>query len=410
MTNPNVCGADFFVPWSGVDNGPGKSPRYNWSSVDDEIQPWIQAGKEVNLIFWAVSYPGGGPASTPSYVLSQVDTFQCGTSAITPVFWEQPFITNYQAFMSATIQKYGGNASIGYIRFGLGTGGETFIVDGFNSPTCQSVLQKYGYSLQVWENYLYQMLDYEKSLNSHTQLMVSLNQLSVPSTDYSLPDAVAARAVQDGIGIGNQGLQQSDISQYQSTQTCGADWCALFNANQGKVPLELQTVFASDPDGSGQTGSLVSLMPFGVQRHAQILEIYFVDWLTAYDPSYSNYTAYHSAYAAAFNSTAQALGFSQGSAEARGAISLLSRATLVNLNAQRIPNSFAPRTFSSLSSMKTTWEGSAPIFASAFPNAVAVGFRLRSSHEDRNPSKSPSHPIRLKSLTCGSEVFENRKT
>lgn len=322
MANPNVCGADFFVSWSSIDGGPSASPRYNWTSLDDQIQPWIQAGKEVNLIFWAVSYPGNGPSSTPSYVLSQVDTFQCGTSVVTPVFWEQPFITNYQAFMSATIQKYRGDPSIGYIRFGLGTGGETFITDGFGSPTCQSQLQKYGYTLQVWENYLYQMLDYEKSLNSHTQLMVSLNQLTVPSTDYTLPDAVAARAVQDGIGIGNQGLQQKDISDYQSTQTCGADWCGLFDTYQGRVPLELQTVAASDPDGSGQTGSLVSLMPFGLQRHAQIFEIYFVDWLTAYDPDYSNYTSYHVAYAGAFNSTGQVLGFSQSAARVSGAMSL----------------------------------------------------------------------------------------
>jgi len=319
VTNPDVCGADFFVPWADVDNGPGTNPRYNWTSVDDEIQPWIQAGKEVNLIFWAVSYPGGGPSSTPSYVLSQVDTLQCGTSAVTPVFWEQPFITNYQAFMNATIQKYGANPSIGYFRFGLGTGGETFITDGFSAPSCQTQLQKYGYSLQVWENYIFQMLDYEKSLSSHVQLMVSLNQLSTPSTDYSLPDAVAGRAVKDGIGIGNQGLQQGDVSEYQSTQTCGADWCGLFNTYQAKVPLELQTVFASDPDGSGTTGSLVSLMPFGLQRHAQILEIYFVDWLTAYDPQYTNYTAYHTAYAAAFNSTAESLGLSQSKgAQQRG--------------------------------------------------------------------------------------------
>jgi len=142
--------------------------------------------------------------------------------------------------------------------------------------------------------------------------MVSLNQLSTPSTDHALPDAVAARAVQDGIGFGNQGLQQGDVAEYQSTQTCGADWCRLFDTYQGKVPLELQTVFASDPDGSGQTGSLVSLMPFALQRHAQILEIYFVDWLTAFTPDYSNYTAYHASYAATFNSTADVLGFSRG--------------------------------------------------------------------------------------------------
>ena len=80
----------------------------------------------------------------------------------------------------------------------------------------------------------------------------------------------------------------------------------------------------------------------------------------------------------------------------------------MNLNAQRIPNSFAPLTFSCLSSMKTTSDGAAPILSKALRNAVAPGLQLPSSHDVRIPSKSFSHPDLLRNLTCGSEVLEKR--
>jgi len=72
----------------------------------------------------------------------------------------------------------------------------------------------------------------------------------------------------------------------------------------GEVPLEFQTLTASQPNGSGPTGSLAVLLPWAVGVHTQILELYFVDWLTAFDPSYPGYPEYHTAYSAAFQSAA----------------------------------------------------------------------------------------------------------
>ena len=92
------------------------------------------------------------------------------------------------------------------------------------------------------------------------------------------------------IGFGSQGLQQSDITNYPN---CTANWCNLFAQFTGQAALELQTYLLSCPDNSCTTGSLVNLVPFAISHHATVLEIYYQDWLTAYDPNYPGYfTAY----------------------------------------------------------------------------------------------------------------------
>src|SRR5258708_1758427 len=53
MNNSTVSGASFQVQWSNVDQGPSAPQQYDFTFVDNEIQPWISAGKKVNLIVWA---------------------------------------------------------------------------------------------------------------------------------------------------------------------------------------------------------------------------------------------------------------------------------------------------------------------------------------------------------------------
>jgi hypothetical protein len=110
----------------------------------------------------------------------------------------------------------------------------------------------------------------------------------------NVPSAVAATAVPAHIGFGSQGLQAADVTGYPR---CSSDWCNLFDQYAGMVPLELQTIAASDPSGAGQTGSLTTLVPFAISHHAAVLEIYYQDWLLAFDPSYPGYDQYGAAYA-----------------------------------------------------------------------------------------------------------------
>lgn len=308
VNNPTVSGADIFIEWSAVDKGPSANPQYDWSSVDADMQPWVAAGKTVNFIVWAVG-DGGQNHFTPSYVLSTVNTVSCdnGDKGPYPVYWQANYMTAYQKFMAAVVAQYGSDPSVGYIRFGIGQGGETSI-------TCiPEFTSDYGLSASVWENYIFKMVDYEASLHSPKQIVVAANSLPFGTTPYEVADAVSAHAAADGIGFGNQGLQETDITNYNSGGVCNGDWCGNFNKFAGQVPLYLQTLYASTPSGvanvqPGTVGSLVDLVPFAITRHTQILELFYQDWLTAYDPNMPGYAEYHTAYQQMFTTAAKEIG------------------------------------------------------------------------------------------------------
>lgn len=295
LENPVVCGADIFVVWGDVDRGPDANPRYDWSSVEEQIAPWVKAGKVVNFVVWTVSYEHQA-AATPKYVLSKGPKVDCPHFGDVPIFWEKQFKDNYQAFMAALVQKYGSNPSVGYIRFGLGGGGETM-------PPCRFVLkQRYGLTNERWLNYLFEMMDYEKSLNSPKQILVSLM-----GQEPEMSVEVANHAVKDGLAIGIQGLAADDMRSYKAGSGCKGHWCEMWEKYNGKVPLELQSFSKSEPDGSG-TGSLVDLLPFALSLHTQIVEVYIPDWLVAYDPSDPQYPRYHAEYQQALEKAAEVVG------------------------------------------------------------------------------------------------------
>lgn len=297
--NPVVCGANFYLVWNEIDRGPSASPRYDWSKVDERIAPWIAAGKRVNFVTWATGYSGGSKA-TPDFVFSKVNSVECPNFGRVPVFWEKDFMRNYQEFMSAVVQKYGENSSVGYIRFGLGGGGETY-------PACMFALKRHGFSPGVWRKYIFDMLDYEKSLNSPKQLMVGINSFGQPE-DLGFADAVAERAARNGIAFGSQSLSVEDEQNEERGSPCAVDWCRNFHRAQGKVALELQTRKASNPDRSGIIGSMVDLLPFALRMRTQIIEIYPEDWYVAYDPSSPDYEQHHLEYQKAYESAAKVLG------------------------------------------------------------------------------------------------------
>ena len=309
MSNPVVSGGNLTLEWGMIDQGNG---QYDWSSIDAEIVPWQAAGKKVNLIVWAnsdstVATCSNGQTSTtgncavPAYVWKSLGpsnyttcVTQYGTQQIPNYLDRASFQLPYQQFMAAVIQKYGSNSEIGYIRFGLGHGGETYPVTGWNSTTaaCGKAFTAWGVTVTTWETYLAGMMSYEATLHSTKQLMVGVTPMGAPNT--VVPDYVAPLAVPMHVGFGSQGFQLSDITEYPN---CTANWCNLFAQFAGQAPLELQTYLQSCPDNSCATGSLVTLVPFAISHHATVLEIYYQDWLLAFDPSYPGNSEYGAAYA-----------------------------------------------------------------------------------------------------------------
>lgn len=299
LHNPAVCGANFYIVWKEVDRGPNSNPRYDWSSIDRQAAPWIAAKKRVNFIIWATTYQRGDSA-TPEYVFAKVPSVTCPSFGHVPVFWNPEFMKSYQSFMSAVVEHFGKNPSVGYIRFGLGAGGEIY-------PACMHFLGDQGFSDSTWQKYIFDMLDYEKSLNSPKQLAVGLNAYGdPPHLDFAA--AVAQRAVEDGIAIGNQGLTAEDPRNDAAGKACMANWCKIFREHRGKVPLILQTGHPTEPDRSGEIGSMVDMLPFAVAQKVQIFELYPQDWLVAYDQFTPGYPRYHQEYQRVLEDAAKVLG------------------------------------------------------------------------------------------------------
>lgn len=322
IPNPAVCGANFWVRWNTIDKGPGASSRYDWSSVETEIAPWEQAGKTVNLIMiGAAEGASTKQGATPTWVMSQVQTVTCANSQPTPVFWQSGYESNWKQFIAQTVSHFAGDSHINYIRFGLGHGGEDLVDGGADAGPCKQMWDAVGYQTD-WTPYNMRMLDYIGSLHSAKQLMVGLNNFNGKA---DLGAAVAAKAAQWGIGFGMQGLASNDVTSVANHQPCrDADWCNLFLRYAGKVPLEVQTLAASNPAGgpvkpgipgtgpgsslSMLTGPLPPLLSTALAVRAQIFELYADDCLIAFDPGWTGYATYHASYAASIQSTAAVVG------------------------------------------------------------------------------------------------------
>ena len=295
-SNAAVAGFTFDVQWADFDNG----NKYDFATTDAILAPWLKTGKKVNLIVWAnadngsttcTNYGANGTANCaiPAYVwtaLGSTNYAACptqygSTPQRIPNSLDPKFQAEYQAAMKAVVAYYGSNPGIGYIRFGLGHGGETLPVSSWT--TCFPT--KWGVTISTWEGYLKTMLEYEASLKSPKQLLVGVTPMGSPGDE--VPDYVASVAAPLGIGFGSQGLEKSDVSNCAKST---ADWCNLF-AKYKSVPHELQTLLQSCSNDTCTTGSLTVLLPFAVKQGATIIELYYQDWFTAFDPSYPGYTA-----------------------------------------------------------------------------------------------------------------------
>jgi putative Ig domain-containing protein len=300
IPNPLVTGVDLYLQWSSADLGPNNNPQYNFSAFDAEIAPFIAAGKKVNIMVWAVSDLVTNTA-TPQYVWTALGASNIVTcdGAQTPNYFDSAFQVPYKAFIAQVLDHYNNNGSVGYIRIGLGRGGETFPAEKFGTDSCTTTfVNDWGWTDATWEAYVNSMVDYEGSLNSPKQLMLGLDTVDT----LTMADIEAANAVPLNIALGNEGLEASDIKKYPM---CSADWCNLWALYTGRVPLELQTIDLSSPEGNPPVGSLVTILPFAVEHDTTIMEIYTDDWLLGFDPNYPKYSTYGAAYAAAITAAAQ---------------------------------------------------------------------------------------------------------
>jgi hypothetical protein len=192
----------------------------------------------------------------------------------------------------------------------LGRGGEIDLPQGWNnssSGACYSAYtSSWGYTAgaagDTWNTYLQTMVQYEATLSAPFPVLVSITPITGVGTEPD--DFIAQVANQNGISFGNQGLEASDITSFDSGGSCAGDWCNLFAQYPSTKVRELQTLGQSCPASissscpnslSNSTGPLPPLLQFAtgqtspaVPVPANDLELYYQDWLIAYDSDYAS--------------------------------------------------------------------------------------------------------------------------
>jgi hypothetical protein len=234
---------------------------------------------------------------------AQVNFATCNGQQV-PNWQSAAFQTPYKSAIQVLVNHIASasyTSQVGYMRIGLGKGGEINLPQGWNDSTTGACYTAYtntwGYTVGTptsnWNQYLQGMVQFEGGKNfngakSVFPLLVSITPVS--GSGNEVDDFIAPIAVATGMSFGNQGLEASDIANYPN---CGADWCNLFSQYSPAIS-EMQTLYQSCPEGTTctnqlqiNTGPLDPLLPFAVQHGANDLELYYQDWLIAYDPAYA---------------------------------------------------------------------------------------------------------------------------
>jgi hypothetical protein len=321
LNDPTVTGANVIVPWSMVDRGVNATPQYDWSYVYQQAQPWIEAGKTVNLLLWGVAQIAeqqfNNQPITPAYVLEQTETISCRCNAKgkcelnppkTPVFWDEDYQKHYRNLVKAAVTEFSDKPWIGYFRFGIGVGAESYPGNGVSyadNPCTQKWEQPpINLSEAKWRDHSIDFLDFLSTLETSKTILVTINNYG---KSFEIAREMAAYAADKGFGIGTQGLTQNAISLFQQNKPCYADWCNLFLKYDPQVPLEVQTAAQSNPAGKGRVGPLPSLLEFGLAKGVDIFELYQAEWFVANDPNHHLYQQYGASYRQALQKAAAAL-------------------------------------------------------------------------------------------------------
>jgi hypothetical protein len=349
----NADGASLIIPWSadlvdpslgGWETSSGSaSAGYNFTNFDAVINTQLGYGAKSIVVVLAPIASGGSSAGvnhlTPSYVftsgwastLSAPQLYTCadvdypGGGTITdgtcaegvdntayPAAFETPFVTAWKNAVAAALAHMKSASfapKIAYVRVGGGSNGEwlPYAETGLLTQVSPSTLAQ----LQtVWTAYLAGVESEMLAADTPFTFDQSLNGgvLSIP---YSFADAEATIAAANDFGLGDQGLQNNDLTLYASVGNGSGgsevggyptnDHGYSFNAYSSQPLLEFQTAQPSNPayvgnPPAGTMGSLVPLLPYALARGATAVELYYQDWQVAYDPTNSNYATYHGAY------------------------------------------------------------------------------------------------------------------
>ncbi|MEU9452508.1 beta-galactosidase [Streptomyces sp. NPDC048277] len=153
--DPDVAGRSLVYYWAQLEPQQG---RFCWNLVDQDMKPWVAAGKKVVLRVSAAGWAKWDTAAdsahgTPSWVYAQgVKSVTEQDGAVMPQYWNPAFESDLDAFLAAFAARYDGNAAVSAVDISLGVGGESK-ADSEKNPDLLSLWQSIGYTDELWWGY-----------------------------------------------------------------------------------------------------------------------------------------------------------------------------------------------------------------------------------------------------------------
>jgi hypothetical protein len=159
------------VSWPEVEPSKGV---FDFGPLDARIDIWNKAGKSVMLKVVPYSQDNGND-STPAWIYDTVPSIvftstRLGTVKI-PVVWSSQFFTEYSAFILTLARKYNRDLRVQYIGIGIGQGGS---VNAESSQEAKIPFLQAGWTLDVWENYIDNLIGLYYSNFKRKQLVITM--------------------------------------------------------------------------------------------------------------------------------------------------------------------------------------------------------------------------------------------
>jgi hypothetical protein len=267
--NPAIAGTYLGYYWSQLEPQQG---QYNWSLIDNDMQPWVANGKSVILRVstsgWESWQPPNSGHGTPQWV------YDLGVSSVTetdhsviPQYWNPIFQQNLSTFVQAFASHYDGNSHVSAVEIGVGNGGETKPDSHNNGKSRMQQWLAIGYTNAVWWNTVQQVITTYTSSFHKTPLVVMPDATFIGKEKGYSESMVLDFAISHNLWLQDNGLvaNRSLPSQWKKVPVIAEQRAATAQSGdtlQQDVQAALQNnavilmVFSSDISKSGNQSAL----------------------------------------------------------------------------------------------------------------------------------------------------------
>ncbi|MFD4503834.1 hypothetical protein [Streptomyces sp. NPDC058457] len=258
-TDPDVAGRSLVYYWAQLEPRQG---QYCWNLIDQDMKPWVAAGKKVVLRVSAAGWAKWDTAAdsahgTPAWVYAQgVKSVTEQDGAVMPEYWNQTFESDLDTFLAAFAARYDGDAAVSAVDISLGVGGESK-ADSEKNPDLLSLWQAVGYTDELWWGYAQHTIGTYTNVFHRTPLALMPDKTFIGGSDGYDENKIVNYAVAKGIWLQDNGVVPG--------RTLSAPW--------GRTP-----VIAEMRGATGDTGdNLADDLRAAVAEHPVLILVFTSD-------------------------------------------------------------------------------------------------------------------------------------